>query len=256
MQDPGPNTVEQLIKANELLAAILAAAGAPPPDGGGSPGLTGGGRCQWPVLFSWSNGGTQPFKKSGDDGYAVGTDYGEAKNLSHDVAIAVTVPSGTGKKARMEIGLPMGLNLTPRIQLAWMSTHWPTACRIIIELVYDNGTNALTSGITLDQFDQSLKYRNSAGVYTSLATKLFNWNPQDWTKADLSVNFATAKYSYAACNGSGYDLSAQTIQPLASSTVKRLILTIEIYNSSAEVANYCLLDEILVTDELYTGPPA
>ncbi|MBA7693085.1 hypothetical protein ES703_101660 [subsurface metagenome] len=256
MQDPGPNTVEQLIKANELLAAILAAAGGPAPNAGSSPGVSGGGRSQWPTLFAWSDGLHHPFNITGDAGFSVEVVTPEPGFLSPDSVIKVIVPKGTGSGAKLAIQPPMGLNLTPRIQLAWMSQHWPTACRIIIEMLYDNGVNLLSSGIELDQFDQSLKVLNDAGVYTELGTKLFNWNPLDWTKADLSVNFAEGKYSYAAVNGTGYDISVANLKSGATSTIKRLMLTMEIKNSSADDPNECYLDEILVTDELYTGPPA
>jgi len=255
VKDPGPNVLEQQVETNRLLALILAASGPPPAAGGSYPGLSGGGRCQWPALFSWSNGTVHPFNTSGDEGFAVTITNLEAEFLSHDSAIKVVVPIGTGKAAKMEIGLPMGPSLAPRLQLAWMTKHWPTACRIIIEVWYDNGTNVLKSGIQVNEADYTLSYLNSAGVYTVIGTNIFDYYSKDWKKLDLAVNFAASKYSWAGVNADGYDLSAQALQSAASSTKKRLTLTIEIINSSAEVANECYLDEILVTDELYTGPP-
>jgi len=256
VKDPGPNLLEQQIETNRLLALILAGAAGPAPNAGGTPGVSGGGRCQWPVLFSWSNGTVHPFNTTGDTGYAVTVTSLEAEFLSHDSAIKVVVPVGTGSSARMSIGPPMGPNETPRLQLAWMDKQWPTASRIIIEMFYDNGTNVLKSGIQVNEADYTLSYRNSAGVYTVIGTNIFDYYSKDWKKLDLAVNFPEAKYSWAGVNADGYDLSAQALQSAASSTKKRLLLTIEIMNSSAEVGIEADLDEILVTAELYTGPTA
>jgi len=255
VKDPGPNVLEQQIETNRLLALILAASGGPPAAGGSYPGLSGGGRCQWPTLFSWSNGQVHPFNTSGDDGYAVTVTSLEAELLSHDSAIKVVVPIGTGKKATMDIGLPMGPLEAPRLQFAFMTKHWPVQCYITAQLWYDNGTNILKSGIKLNENGHVFQYLNSAGVWTTIGTNIFDFFSKDWKKLDLAVNFAASKYSWAGCNADGYDLSAQALQTAVSSTKKRLTLSLEVVNNSSDTANEALFFYFMVTYEIYTGPP-
>ena len=256
MKDPGPNVLEQQIETNRLLALLIAAGGAPAPQAGSSPGVSGGGRCQWPALFSWSNGTVHPFNTAGTDGYAVTVTSLEAEFLSHDSAIKITVPAHTGSNATLDIGLPMGPKEAPHLQLAWMSKHWPIGCWISAQFTYGNGSNFLKAGVNLNETGVLTQYLNSAGVWTTVGTMEFDYYPKDWKKIDLAVNFADAEYLGAGVNADWHDLSAQAVQVGAATATKRLTLTITITNNSADTPNEVYLVDVPVTAELYTGPPA
>jgi len=256
VKDPGPNLLEQIIKSNELLAAILAG-GAPV---GVAQTLAGGAvPAQWPILFYWANHQVHPFVLTGGPAnFAITVTSLAAEQLSCDNALKlVTDPGGgTGHWAQIAIHLPMTPSLAIRLQVAFAAATTSSCIDWHFNLNRYDLASQHEAEIKLTRTSAEAFYLNSAGAYVSLGTHQFETYGSGWNKLDLVINFATDKYHWVGVNQNAADLSAQAIKTSGAGAWPMFTFYIKITNNCAEEQAVALIDEILITDLLYSGPPA
>lgn len=254
MKDPGPNLLEQIIKSNELLAAILAKPDGAPPSPG-SPGAAGGINSQWPILFYWSNGAAHPFKVTGvGAGFACEVVSADQSQLSCDSAIKLTAAAGTGNWVQIAIDIPPPVSRAVRLQIAFAPFNAGAWATWHMRFMFYDHTQRYSAEIELSHLNGEVFYTNSAGNPVSLGINLFETLLDAWNKLDLVINFADRTYQWLAVNQNAFDLSTYELEHPGIAVTSKLTFELQLSNSHAEQIIYGHIDEILITDDLYTGP--
>lgn len=254
MEDPGPNVLEQIVKSNELLAAILAAG----PGAVGPTVLSGGAApAQWPIIFYLANPTLVPFlltTHASGGSVAVTTTDREALSPRSAIKLQTAAGGGTGHWASLSLNIPTTPALALRLQIAFATAMNTNALDYEFAFKFDVPPNRYTARIFLNRTSEEAAYLNSAGVETSLANNTWYTFDWAWNKLDLVINLADLKYHWLAVNHHPFDLSAQSMRTANATTFSLMSFHIIIHNNSADQTGVALIDEILITDELYTGP--
>ncbi len=109
------------------------------------------------------------------------------------------------------------------------------------------GTTRYQGTILINCNTGTLQYKNSAGVYTTVATGLSFWDSSlTWYTIKLVIDRSTNKYVRFLINDDTYDLSSQDLYSAASVVPERLWLSITIYTLIAGVTTYNI-DNIIYT---------
>jgi len=254
VKDPGPNLLEQIIKSNELLAAILAGG-----DVGAGPATLQGGAvpAQWPILLYWSNqlkhgftfAATQP-----DTALEVKSDNGQMLSADTVLYMSTGAAGNIGDSAQMDMLMPPPVSGHVRLQMAFTSPRELFACDWYVSFELYDGVNLNTTCIRLKAAPNALAYKNSAGAYIDLKTNAYTTTAMEWNKLDWVINFDETKYHWLSCQHNQFDMSSLGLQQSADAHLPVLNFRFQIKNVLAASEAEAIIDEILITDELYSGP--
>jgi len=118
---------------------------------------------------------------------------------------------------------------------------------ILIRLYLYDATNRHDAELTYDIAGDKLRYLNSSGVDTDLATGIVTYdNARRFDSMKLVVDFSTDKYIRALFNGVEYDMSALACQTSASALNPCLLVQVTWTGQSGQ-NGIAYLDYIVVT---------
>ncbi|GAI95164.1 unnamed protein product, partial [marine sediment metagenome] len=121
-------------------------------------------------------------------------------------------------------------------------------------LAYYTGSYHWDARIVLTPLYKYALYTHSDGGEVALEKNVYSKDPMVWNKLDLSVNFAVVKYHWLCLQKDCWDLSEYACRGTTDITNPRMDFTFKIISQESDAQAKLYLDEILITNELYSFP--
>jgi len=248
VKDPGPNVLEQIVKSNELLAAILAAAGPPAP---GLPGSYNPEPIIYPTIFFDNGDGTFNYHVTADGADFVAVYATEAAFVGLNgihLKTRTTDPEALDE-VRCEYRPGKCLETLANLKVMFRCAEGVVSSYVEIKLGYCDVGTRYYGHLILKFEDHECGYfskDNGANTFHTMGTTRFLSDDRLWHIVDISINIATHMYRSVRVNE--YLLALPTSHLAEENEVRPHSMFIELALTTAEaVAHEAYFDQLLVT---------